>query len=56
MLFFFRGVMHNEDLHLGSNLTPFFSRCAMLLNAQISGIRAATQKLTYDFVVHITPI
>ena len=26
----------------------------MLLNAQISGIIAATQKLTWDFVVHTT--
>ena len=26
----------------------------MLLHAQISGILAATQKLTYDFVVHTT--
>ena len=29
------------------------SRSAMLLNSQILGILAATQKLTYDFVVLI---
>ena len=34
---------------------PDFSRCAMLLNAQISGILAATKKLTYIFVVRTTP-
>ena len=33
---------------------PEFRRCAMLFNAQISGMLAATQKLTYDFVVHTT--
>ena len=27
----------------------------MLLNAQISRIIAATQKLTYDYVVHTAP-
>ena len=31
---------------------PDFSRRAMLLNAQISGILAATLKQSYDFVVH----
>ena len=34
---------------------PDFSCCAMLLNAQMSGILAATQKLAYDFVAHTTP-
>ena len=33
---------------------PEFSRRAMLLNAQISEILAASYKLTYDFVVHTT--
>ena len=41
-----RGGMHNEDVPLGLSLTPYFSRCAMLLNAQISGILASTLKLT----------
>ena len=30
---------------------PEFNRCAMLLNAQKN---AATQKLTYDFIMHTT--
>ena len=37
--------MHNEDVHLGSNVIP------ILIAAQFSGILAATLKLTYDFVV-----
>ena len=32
-----------------------FGRRAMLLNAENSGIPAATQKLIYTFVVHTTP-
>ena len=35
------GGMHNEDV-LSLDRNSDFSRCAMLLNAQISGILAAT--------------
>ena len=34
---------------------PYFNRCAVLLNAQILGILAATYILTYDFVVQTIP-
>ena len=44
--------MHNEDVPLRSNAIPILVPSAMFLNAQISGISAATQKLTYNFVVH----
>ena len=36
------GVMHNEDVALGPNCNHDFCRCAMLLNAHISGILTAT--------------
>ena len=39
---------------LGSNAIPIFVAAETLLNAQIPGILATTQKLTYDFVVHST--
>ena len=35
--------------------SPGFSRCAMLLNARISGILPATLKLTNDLIVHTAP-
>ena len=45
--------MHNEDVTLITLVrNPNFCRRAMLLNAQISGILGATEKLTYKFVVH----
>ena len=46
--------MHNGDVPLDSKLNPDSSRRTMFLNAQISGILAATWKLTYDFAVHTT--
>ena len=35
-------------------LENLYRCCAILLNAQISGTPTATEKLTYDFVVHAT--
>ena len=40
---------------LRSERNADFGRRAMLLNAQISGIQAATLKLTYTFLVHTAP-
>ena len=40
--------MQKEDVILGSNVIPVL----MLSKAQISGTLAATQKLTYGFIVH----
>ena len=49
--FLCRGGTHNEDVgYLECN--PDFSRCAVLLNAQIPGIPTATYKLAYDYVEH----
>ena len=41
-LSFNRGGMHNEGVPLHSDVMPIFGRRAMLLNAENSGIPAAT--------------
>ena len=48
-----RDGLHDEDGLIGSKVIPIISRCAMLLNAQISGILACKYKLTHAFVVQI---
>ena len=59
--FFVRETFRNLGLYAQGRLTftflryHDFSRCAMLLNTQISGILATTKKLHYDFFVHIIP-
>ena len=48
-----RADINNADVaYFRLERYPDFIRCAMLLNAHISGILAATLKLTYDFVVY----
>ena len=49
--------MYNGDVPLGSNVIPILVDAQLiLLNAQISWILAATEKLTCDFVVKTTRI